>query len=475
MPLEEIARRTGARYAVAGSYSVSAERVRFDMELTDAESGELLRSLVPVSGPVDSLEAVVVLLAERVTAATAARLNPDLSPGAAQLYSSPPTLEAVTGLLATQNLFCGSRLQDAIDQARSTLQEAPDFAPLLVLTAVSYRSMGRFREADSVLTLIEPLMEQLTTYERLLAQWTHGNLYGDHAEATQAAEQRYRIHPGGSGFHAGLTALQTNRFDDALERFLATDLDSPCYRVFRPWWTVTAGTYHMLGRYEEELDVVRDGLERFPDYRPLLYFEAIALAGLGRLDDVDSLLDVIADLPVQPMPGRTYSPGQQTTRIALELKALGQREAYETAMDRALAWFAARPASELRDHRGEAFYYAERWSDAATLFASLSAEAPDNVEFRGYRGVALAHLGRREEAMQTDVWLEQLDRPFLSGVHTRWRAAIAAARGDREAAVRLLKQAYQEGMNLGYDHHRDPEWETLRDYLPYQEFVRPKG
>jgi len=30
-------------------------------------------------------------------------------------------------------------------------------------------------------------------------------------------------------------------------------------------------------------------------------------------------------------------------------------------------------------------------------------------------------------------------------------------------------------MNLGYDHHRDPEWETLRDYLPYQEFVRPKG
>jgi hypothetical protein len=89
--------------------------------------------------------------------------------------------------------------------------------------------------------------------------------------------------------------------------------------------------------------------------------------------------------------------------------------------------------------------------------------------------MALAHLGRREEALETDRWLEQLDHPFLRGAHTRWRAAIAVALGDRAGAVQLLEQAIQEGMELGYYHHRDPEWETLRDYRPYQELMRPQG
>jgi tetratricopeptide (TPR) repeat protein len=373
--------------------------------------------------------------------------------------------------LVTQDLFCRVRWQDVIDQAQPVLQQAPDFAPLLLQILISYRNLGRNREADSVLALIEPLMEQLTTSERLVVETVHGLLYGDHTEVTRALEQLFRIQPGTYGYHAGWHVLRTNRFADALERLLANDMDTPCYRVWWPWWREAAATYHMLGRYEEELDVARDGLERFPTVRPLIYFETIALAGLGRLDAVDSLLDMVADLPVQP----EYSPGQQTALIALELKVLGHREAYEAVMDRALDWFAARPASELRYWRGQAFYYAERWSDADTLFAALSGAAPDNLDYRGYRGVALAHLGRREEALETDRWLERLDRLFLLGTHTRWRAAIAAALGDRAGAVRLLQQAFQEGMDLGYYHHRDPEWETLRDYRPYQEFMKPKG
>ena len=88
--------------------------------------------------------------------------------------------------------------------------------------------------------------------------------------------------------------------------------------------------------------------------------------------------------------------------------------------------------------------------------------------------MALAHLGRREEALETDRWLAQFAMPFLPSMPTRWRAAIAAALGDRIDAVRLLQQAYQEGMQLGYYHHRDPEWEPLRDYRAYQELLIPQ-
>jgi len=271
--------------------------------------------------------------------------------------------------------------------------------------------------------------------------------------------------------------LYTNRFDDALERLLAFDTESSCGRVFTLWWDATAQTYHMLGRYEEELQHARRGLERFPGWRPLIYYEAIAHGGLGRLGAVDSLLDLIADLPPQPMEmSYTYSPGMQTVYVALELKALGQRGEWERVMERALAWFAAQPADELREWRGQAFYYAERWSDADTLFAALIEDAPNNFDYRGYRGVALVHLGRRDEALETDRWLAQLNLPFLLAyMPTRWRAAIAAALGDRIEAVRLLRDAYGQGMQLGYFHHRDPEWESLRDYRAYQELLTPEG
>jgi TolB-like protein len=486
MPLEEIARRTGARYAVAGSYSFSAGRLRFDVELVDAASGDMLRALDPVAGPADSLEVVSALLAERVTAATMALLSPELDPVFAQ-WSSPPSLDVIRSLLATGDLFCRARWQDVIDQAQPVLQKYPDFAPLLIQVVFSYVNLGRILEADSVIALIEPHFDRLTTSERLIVEWVRGLIYGDRAEETRAVEQLFRIQRGNFGYHAGWTALQANRFADALERLLAQDLDTPCYRVWFRWWLQTAEAYHMLGRYEEELDVARDGRERFPSIRPLIYFEAAALVGLGRMDAVDSLLAVIVDLPVQPGSSHATtstgiasrmsaaSPGLQTAFIALELKVLGDHDAYKAVMERSLAWFAARPSNELRDHRGRAFYYGERWSDADTLFAALSVEAPADLDYRGYRGVALAHLGRREEALESDRWLEQLDSPFLRGGHTRWRAAIAAALGDRVGAVRLLEQAIQEGVDLGYYHHRDPEWEILRDYWPYLELMRPRG
>ncbi len=194
LPTREIARRTAARYAVAGSYTVSAGRLRFDVELIDAASGEMLRALDPVSGPVDSLEAVAAVLGVRVTAATMALLSPgnpfmwDISP--------PPSLEVFRRQMATEDMFCRGRALEAIDAAQPALDETPDFAPLLIYVMYSYWNAGRRRESDSVRRLIEPLMEQLTTAERLLVENHHGNLYGNRAEVTRATEQLFRIQPG---------------------------------------------------------------------------------------------------------------------------------------------------------------------------------------------------------------------------------------------------------------------------------------
>jgi tRNA A-37 threonylcarbamoyl transferase component Bud32/TolB-like protein len=299
MPVDELARRTGARYAVAGSYTMSAGRVRFDVELTDAVSGDLLRAIDPVVGPVDPLEAVLALLADRVAAITMAALSPDVSPGLGR-PSNPPDLEALRSLLAVQDLFCRQRYPEAIERARPALEAAPDFAALMLTTLIAQSNLGQKREADSLLTALEPLRDRLTLSERLLAEWMHGNIHGDRAEATRAVERLFRLQPGHWGYQAAWTAIQANRHADALERFLAYDLDTPCTRSWVPWWTFLALTYHMLGRHEEQLDIARRGLERFPDYAPLTYYETVALVALGRLAEADSVLEVLEGMPVPP-------------------------------------------------------------------------------------------------------------------------------------------------------------------------------
>jgi tetratricopeptide (TPR) repeat protein len=475
MPLAEIAQRIGARYAVVGSYALSGNRLRFDVQLVNAESGGLEWALDPITGQVDSLVEVFTALAERVTATAAARLSPDLEAGfGSRVYSAPPTQDAVRGLLAMQDLFCARRYPEAIDLAQSVLEETPDFAPLLVLSSIALGNRGRTREADSVLELIEPLGRQLTSAERSLAQWYHGRLHGDYDEMTRAVGQLFRIRPDGYGYHAGITALQTNRFADALEYLLATDLESPCYRTWSSWWIAAGDAYYMLGRYQEGLEVVRDGLDRFPGVRGLIYREAITLAGLGRLEAVDSIVDMVTELPPQRRARDTWTPGNEMALIALELVALGFHEASERLMERALNWFAEWPPDELRFERAQVLYYGERWADADTLFAALIEEEPENLNLRGHYGVTLAHLNRREEALQAERWLAELDRPYMQGAHTRWRAAIAAALGEREDAVLLLRQAHDEGMQLGHLFRRDPEWRPLYGYRLYEEFVRAR-
>ena len=71
--------------------------------------------------------------------------------------------------------------------------------------------------------------------------------------------------------------------------------------------------------------------------------------------------------------------------------------------------------------------------------------------------------------------LATVDIPYPRGGPTRRRARIAAVLGDRQEAVALLRRAYREGARYGLSFLFDPEYDSLRDYEPFLEFMRPKG
>ena len=54
-------------------------------------------------------------------------------------------------------------------------------------------------------------------------------------------------------------------------------------------------------------------------------------------------------------------------------------------------------------------------------------------------------------------------------------ACIAAVRGQREQAVDLIREALAQGFSWNIWVHREPDFESLRDFAPFQELLRPKG
>jgi hypothetical protein len=108
-------------------------------------------------------------------------------------------------------------------------------------------------------------------------------------------------------------------------------------------------------------------------------------------------------------------------------------------------------------------------------------DLPDNldylvrVDYRVRRAFIAATLGDTAQALSDAAWFEDLDLPFDERQRSQRLAAIAAALGDREAAVNLLRQA----VGQGYTHNRTASvhdfWTSLRGYPPYEELIRPKG
>ncbi|HEX9756146.1 MAG TPA: hypothetical protein VGA42_10595 [Gemmatimonadales bacterium] len=109
------------------------------------------------------------------------------------------------------------------------------------------------------------------------------------------------------------------------------------------------------------------------------------------------------------------------------------------------------------------------------VLAEGGAIGADDLILRGEIGVVAALQGDLRTVEDMDRRLRELDRPFLNGLNTEYRARMAALLGRKEDAFRLLQQATTEGYGFGLERHQAFEYLSLRGYPPFDEFMRPKG
>jgi tetratricopeptide (TPR) repeat protein len=348
--------------------------------------------------------------------------------------------------------------------------------PLYFLTTIYY-NRDDYSRADSLLAVISTFNERLSPYRRAMLEYVDGMIRGDLELALRAVRRAAELAPGSRAwYNYGMTLTMLNRPHEAIEVFSTLD---PERGPMRGWFSYTAellNAYHRLGDHERELDVAVQSRNWYPNQvEYVLGRQAVALAALGQMDQLSSVLDELENT------GNAYAMASTLHEAAGILLGTGNSHA-EEIVQRAINWYEGTPSSGIPPwYRAWMLAYAGDLVGALQIFDELVQSPPDGSPFilqlriRGVRGFVAAT--RRDSAVaESDLeWLANLDRPYLRGENTFWRGVILGAMGDLDAAVDVLRQAFAEGMTFEIAYQWNFMLASLRDYPPFQELMRPKG
>ncbi len=469
---------------VTGAFDRDGPGLRFRAWVTDVRRDARVWAVTAVSVPAATPELALDSIRPRVVGAVAALQHARFG-ALLPLATPPPSFEAYQEFLEGVALQAQGQIRDALQHYRWASGIDPVFTwPQIYGSLVSlywYRE-NLTAQVDSFLTALGPERERLPVLQRHLLDHVAAVRAEDWDAAYRAMRAAAELCPQEFSYSFANKANGRNRPREAVDALLRPGLDSIYRTSVRGYWFVLTGSLHMLGEHRSELAHARRARQNAPQSPHALYQEIRALIALGRIQAVHARLDTLLVLA----PEEWFIPPIAMQLTGRELRTHGSGEDAKTVFARAIAWHHARPqverATQLRrEQLATLLYLAGRWADADTLFRALAREYPtsvgypDNVEYLGHLAMIAARRGDRSAALELAGRLKALERfqPLPGQEAMIFRAKIAALLGDPEEAMRLLTAAY--GSSGTTELHGDYDLEVLRDYPPFQEFVRPKG
>ena len=485
-----LAEELGAGQVVAGRFYRDGDSLRVQARVLETGTGRVLRVVGPLSGPLRSPAALVEALGHSVAALAAATVDTSFA-GAGIVESSPPSFEAYRETSRAWEAYYRSDYPAIFSHvARAVAADSQYMLPLVILGHV-YGEQRRFREVDSVARIIAAHRARLTPLELAGLDLLEATAAGD-ADATYlGAVEVAHAAPGSAETrtHAAHLAVEANRPRAALALLKDVDPKRGLMLVVPWYWSRKAAALHELGDYEAQLAATDAGLRQFPDNGALLMHRGKALAALGRVGELRALAEHASPrMPASAVHFGTLQRYVMMLEWARELDGHGHAEDSRRLRDCALGDLARLPldtASRTLRMYGMGLEDAGRWGEARRIFATLSSRDSRNPTDQGHLGVIAAHLGERGEAARIEQTLEKTDGRWLHGVHTMWRARIAAALGNRDQALMLATLAVEQGYTRGYDLygpsfgeydlHTDPSFAPLRGTPGFDRLLTPRG
>jgi tetratricopeptide (TPR) repeat protein len=474
--LRALADLTKAGKIVYGDYFLQGETIQFHAWVQDMATKKNIVPLEPASGPVADATAALEPLRLKLMGGLAGVFDPVLRDWLS-LLKEPPKLEAYREYVEGSKAFYRSEFPTAVEHFLRAAERDPSLKVALMYAAIALDNMDQYAKGQELVREVAKSRADLSSGERLFLDWLEAGLRGDSEASLRICRQIAADYKTWDWtYQNGYEAIWSNCPQEAVDVLSRLD---PFAEVYKTWssayWGVLARAHHMLGNYKLELKDARAGRMQSPESLYMLRCEARPLAALGHMKGLQKVIEISKTLPPE---GRDY-PGRIMLRAGRELRAHGFKEDAVKVLNQALQWFDGRPAEEKtsienRFAQAETLYVLGKWAEARSSFEGLLSEVPDDIDYLGYLGVVAVQMGNKEEAQKISKELEEDKRPFLFGNPTYWRARIASLLGDKERAVNLLRQATKEGFAY-FDIHPTEDFESLADYPPYVQLMKPKG
>ena len=468
-----ISSETGAGKVVTGAYYLQGDVLQFHVKVHDARKGKVLHALEPVSGSIEDPMKITETLRQRVMGQIAILLDEGWSKAFLE-GSKLPTYEAYREYMLGWQLFIDGDQKRSIEYFSKAHALDPDFHSSLIVMAYAHLNLGEYAEAEPVVKKLDQSRDKLSTYRRYFVDHVKAILNGNLIDMYNASRQLKQLDRE-QNFNFAVDANMINRPKEAIDALKTQDPEKGGMKGLPWYWGELTWAYHVLGNHKRELKEARRGRKQYPERLGPLWYEVRALAALGRIKEVNRLIEESFTL----VPSADWNPGLLMLRAGRQLREHGYKDASLKVLKRAIEWHKSRPQEEAktRSHRyrlARVFYDAGMWEEAKSMFEVLHREFPEDVDYHGYLGSTMARMGNKEEALKISKQLEELERPYLNGLHTFSRALIAAVLGEKENAVSLLREALAQGVEYGYL-LPNMDLELLSDYQPFIELMKPKG
>jgi len=475
--LRALARESNAGLVVSGATYAAGDDLRIQAQLFDPVKGSVLVTLEPVTGSRRAASSLLEPLRQRVLGAVACQ-GWDAMLDVRLIHI--PTLDAYLEFMH------GFALEEADHpKVLAHLTRAFELDPDFMFARAWQYEVEQCEGQAKVLADLESRQEKFTELERLwvtMDRADYEHRYAQELQAVRAMEELIARATGGRvsyqlRYNRGLFELNLN-----LPRQAAATLAG----IPTSWMPATWGyrwlarylllwSYHMLGEYETQLKVAVESLREFPDDQRFYMHKAVALAALGRVDEVNRVVDEAVTVKFR---FRTIEGLMEMA--AVELRSHGHREAGIRMAEREIAYLQTRPAAEAarsghQRHLVAALIRADRWEEAKPIADVLLAKSPDDIVLLCVVGSLAARLGDTAQARQIAAKLRDRKSDCDDAYATYERAKIAAQLGDKREAMALLKDAVARGYAFGNIFDNDWGLEPLWGEPEFKEFMRPKG
>jgi serine/threonine protein kinase/tetratricopeptide (TPR) repeat protein len=475
-PLREIADELGVGSIVEGSVQVLADRLRVIVHLLDPDTGEQLWA-EQYDRTLDDAFAVQSEIVRQVVGAVGVEITRPV----ATAIAAAPTDDAEAYRLYLQGQAYYRRpgwVYQDMESAQQLFERALELDPTFALAHAAlseihgHMSFRRFdvsperpvrqREAAEMALRLAPELPQ--------AHLAMGLAHYMGRRDWQAALEEYEIALQGLPNDAhvweliGYTHRRLGNWDEVDAAFeKATQLDPRNMEVLAD---LGGRTYHVRHRYADAIAVFDRAQILAP--RPEGRGGEVYIDWKGELDSARAALD-----GRPPIEARNLLLMERNPDSLLAVLGSAPDTVFINVYGHMPASLYAGWAHELRGDDAAAY---AAFESARVLLDSVLAVLPDDWPVHAARGLALAGLGRRGEALQEASWLERSveyrDDAYEGPVVAKDRARILVQAGEADAALDQIEQLLADRVRLSVHRLRlEPWWDPIRQHPRFQELL----